>query len=62
MVIPEDSSPHPAKVLDVAMMALFGGRERTAKEWSALLYAGGFTLDRIIERPSPVWLIEATRS
>jgi hypothetical protein len=60
MVVPEDSSPHPSKGLDLVMLATLDGRDRTATEWQRLLQAGGFTLDRIIERPSPMSIIEAT--
>lgn len=60
MVVPEDGSPHPSKSIDLVMLAMLDGRDRTATEWQRLLQAGGFTLDRIIERPSPMSIIEAT--
>jgi hypothetical protein len=60
MVVPEDSTPHPAKNVDLVMLAMLGGRERTAADWRRLLQAGGFTLDRIIEGLSPFAVIEAT--
>lgn len=60
MVVPEDASPHPSKSMDLVMLTMLGGRERTASEWRDLLGAGGFTLDRVIETPSPFSIIEAT--
>jgi hypothetical protein len=60
MVVPEDGSPHPSKAIDLVMLAMLDGRDRSATQWRQLLQAGGFTLDRIIERPSPMSIIEAT--
>jgi O-methyltransferase domain len=60
MVVPEDASPHPSKSIDLVMLAMLGGRERTAAEWRDLLEAGGFSLDRVIVSPSPFSVIEAT--
>lgn len=40
-VIPEDSSPHPAKAMDMVMLAMHGGRERTESEFAALFEAAG---------------------
>jgi len=34
----------PAKLLDIDMLVVFGGRERTVAEWRELLAAGGFAL------------------
>lgn len=34
----------PAKLLDIDMLVVFGGRERTLPEWRDVLAAGGFTL------------------
>jgi hypothetical protein len=43
-VIPDDSAPHPAKLLDLHMLVLLGGRERSESAWRELLAAGGFEL------------------
>ena len=45
--------------LDVNMMAMAGGKERTKAEWTALLRSGGF--EPVAFRPtrSPLTLIEA---
>ena len=50
------------KFMDLEMLVTGGGRERTADEWTSVLRAGGFRLDRAIPTPSPLRLLEATRS
>jgi hypothetical protein len=47
-VLPTAAGPHPAKVLDVVMLTLTGGRERTREDYAALFQAGGFRLDKIV--------------
>lgn len=59
-VSPPDDTPHLAKVLDLQMLAMVGGRERTAEEYRALLDSSGYTLDRIVSSPTPFSFIEAT--
>jgi hypothetical protein len=46
-------------MLDLTMMAMLTGRERTAEEFDILLAAAGFSLERVTETPSPTSLIEA---
>ena len=58
-VVPSDGTPHPAKLIDIEMMAFLQGRERTEPEWRALLSAAGFKLNRVIYTKSPLDLIEA---
>lgn len=59
-VIPPGDEPHPAKVIDITMLAMLTGRERTEAEYRALLDSAGFTLDRIVSSPTPYCFIEAT--
>jgi hypothetical protein len=60
MVVPEDASPSPAKVLDMEMLALTaGGRERTAAEFSSLFASAGLHLERIVHTAGPMCIIEA---
>jgi hypothetical protein len=47
-VVPPGDEPSFAKLLDLAMLVLLTGRERTEDEWRALLAAGGFELRRIV--------------
>jgi hypothetical protein len=60
LVVPEDDSLHFAKLMDITMLAIVGGRERTETEWRKLLINGGFTMDRIVAGPAIFSIIEAT--
>ena len=60
-VVPEGSEPHFAKFIDLNMLVMTGGRERTAEEFRLLYEASGFTLKRIINTESPFSVIEGTR-
>jgi len=42
------------KLLDLHMLVMLGGRERTAAEWGSLLTQGGFSLERIYSDVSAV--------
>jgi len=41
-VVPAGNGPHPAKWLDLLVLALFGGRSRNDAQWRALLRAAGW--------------------
>ncbi len=58
MVVPEGNEPHPSKALDMLMLVMEGGKERTKDEYGKLLDATGFKLTRIIPTKSPYSLIE----
>jgi O-methyltransferase domain/Dimerisation domain len=51
-MLPETSTPNISALLDVAMMTLLGGKQRTLSEYEALYQAAGFRLDRVIPMPS----------
>src|SRR4051812_2068752 len=61
MVIPSDNRPSPAQAMDLNMMVVLGGRERTEEEYRHLLRAAGFRLERVIPTHSPFSVIDATR-
>ena len=61
MVIPPENQPSPAQAMDLNMMVLLGGRERTEEDYQRLFQAAGFRLDRVIPTHSPFSVIEATR-
>ncbi len=46
-VVPDDGGPHPAHLLDLHMLVLLGGRERTEADWRRLLAAGGFAVREV---------------
>ena len=67
MVVPEPGQPNAAafarlvRQTDLEMLAVVGGRERTAAEYEALLAESGFTLDRIVPLEGMPWsVIEAS--
>jgi SAM-dependent methyltransferase len=43
-VLPEGDTPHHGKTVDINMLFLLGGRERTRREFADLLTAAGFEL------------------
>jgi hypothetical protein len=55
------TGPHPAVELDLLMMVLTGGRERTIAEYRALLAATGFALTDVRPdlAPGGIALLEA---
>jgi hypothetical protein len=58
---PSGDERHFSKPGDLLMLMLskLPGRERTAAEYSTLLDAAGFTLDRIVPTSTPYSLVEA---
>ena len=58
-IVSEDAGPDFSKVLDVIMLAVTGGRERTPSEYEALLSRSGFRLEKIIPTLSQYSIIEA---
>ena len=60
-VVPASSEPHFAKFIDLNMLVMTGGRERTEEEYRSLLASSGFKLTRIIPTASPMSVIESVR-
>ena len=48
-IVLEDSQPSWTKMLDLQMLTLLSGKERTEKEYSEMLRTAGFRLDRVID-------------
>jgi len=61
MVIPPDNSPSMAQAMDLNMLVLCTGRERTESEYRNLLAAGGFKMERVMPTQTPFSVIEASR-
>ncbi len=61
-VVPENSDPHLSKWLDIEMLLMPGGRERTEAEWRTLLAQAGLEIARIIPMQAAESLIEARLS
>jgi len=62
MVIPDDGAPTAAQLMDVNMLAILPGRERTQAEYSALLADGGLRFERLVPTHSPFQILLGTKS
>ena len=60
-VLPERNEPSFSKFMDINMLVMTGGRERTEPEFRELLRAGGFELTRVVPTQSIVSIVEAVR-
>jgi hypothetical protein len=56
-----DNQPSASKVMDLNMLVMTGGKERTATEYSQLLEKAGFKLIAVHPTPSPLQIVEAER-
>lgn len=52
-VVPDGPEPHWSKVLDVLMLAVTGGRERTRGEYEALFTKAGLQLTEVVPTATP---------
>ena len=59
MVLPEGDTPHPGKLLDMVMLTIPGGEERTASQYGTLLDQAGFRMTRVVPTASLVSVVEA---
>jgi hypothetical protein len=55
----EANLPSWGKLMDLVMLVLTGGKERTIEEYRELLADGGFRLQRVITTPGEVAIMEA---
>lgn len=58
-VVPPGNVPSEAKLFDINMLVILGGKERTEEEYRELLRRAGFSLVQVIATKSPHSLIEA---
>lgn len=58
-LVTDEPGPHFSKTLDIIMLAITGGRERTVSEYAALLASAGFRLAQVIPTRSQHTLVEA---
>jgi hypothetical protein len=57
--LPEGAEPHPAKTLDIVMLTITGGRERTPGEYARLFSAAGWTDEGVVRTLGPMALHSA---
>jgi len=60
-VIPPSNEPSFSKLMDINMLVMTGGQERTAEEYQTLLATAGFQLTQIVSTASPLSIIEAIK-
>jgi hypothetical protein len=60
-VVPAGREPHFSKFIDLNMLVMTGGRERTEAEFRELFERAGFRLTRVVPTESPFSVIEGVR-
>ena len=58
MVVPDGNDPSMSKLLDLQMLAILPGQERTVGEYQTLFQQAGFKLTQIMPTMSPYSVIE----
>jgi O-methyltransferase domain len=58
-IVPEGPEPDWSKILDIHMLTLLGGKQRTLKEYKALLGQANFGLKEAIDTGTGISIIEA---
>ena len=61
-VVPESDEPSFSKLLDLNMMVMTGGRERTEREFRELFGSSGLSITKVVSTASPLQIIEAIRN
>jgi O-methyltransferase domain/Dimerisation domain len=57
-VVPSGNQPHLSKTIDILMMVLFDGRERTESEFRDLFARSGLKLTRVVPTPATLSIVE----
>ena len=55
-VLSDDGAYDLGPLLDLHMLILLGGAERTMEGWASLLERNGFALERIVATPTLAWI------
>jgi hypothetical protein len=58
-IVPDEPGPDWSKMLDIVMLTLLGGRQRTQQEYTELLAQSGFVLQREIDTRAGISILEA---
>jgi len=61
-VIPEDNEAHIGKLLDIEMLVMAGGNERTRTQFEDLFSTVGLRLSKIVPTATPLCMVEGTRA
>jgi hypothetical protein len=57
-VVPPGNDPHPSKIMDMLMMVLVEGQERTEQEFGELFQQAGLRLTKVIPTASVLSIVE----
>ena len=60
-LLPDTPQPSPVTLMDMNMLVMLGGRERTSGEYTALLKRCGYEVERVIPTGGMFGVIEAKR-
>jgi len=60
VLVPDTPGPDLSKLLDIMMLAVTGGRERTNAQYEELLAEAGFRLEGVISTGSAYFVVDAT--
>jgi SAM-dependent methyltransferase len=58
-IVPPGNDPHPIKLMDLNMLAVTGGMERTQEQYERLFERAGLRLARVIATKSPLSILES---
>lgn len=58
-VMPTTDEPHMSKMIDLTMLGMLDGRERTNTEMRTLFENAGLTYQGVVETPTPISIVEA---
>jgi hypothetical protein len=58
-LLPETPEPHAGYLMDLNMMVMTGGRERSAREYQELLERTGFRLESVTATATPMGVVQA---
>lgn len=58
-MVPDAPGPHWSKMLDIHMLALLGGRQRTRQEYEGLFDSAGFAYQRELDTGAGISILEA---
>ena len=58
-MVPDNPGPHWSKMLDIHMLTLLGGRQRTRQEYAVLFDSAGFSYQREVDTGTDISILEA---
>jgi len=59
MVVPDGDAQDRATMVEILMLGMVGGRQRSLSEWRHLLARGGFALERVVTGSGSYCALEA---